>query len=63
VAVRRDTGEKLTMKNENAASQLKSLLDKIQSNLFDRLGFFLKLFFFIDKNLTHILINVNECNI
>ena len=63
MAVRRDTGEKLTMKNENAASQLKSLLDKIQSNLFDRLGFFLKLFFFIDKNLTHILINVNECNI
>ena len=36
VAVRRDTGEKLTMKNEKAASQLKSLLDKIQTNLFDR---------------------------
>ena len=36
VVVRRDTGEKLTLKNDNAASQIKDLLEKIQTNLFER---------------------------
>ena len=36
VVVRRDIGEKLTLKNENVAQQMKDLLQKIQSNLFDR---------------------------
>ncbi|CAC5405711.1 EPRS [Mytilus coruscus] len=36
VAVRRDTGEKVTMKNDNAVSQLKTLLDKIQENLYSK---------------------------
>ncbi|XP_063428728.1 bifunctional glutamate/proline--tRNA ligase-like isoform X1 [Mytilus trossulus] len=36
VTVRRDTGEKVTMKNDNAVSQLKTLLDKIQENLYSK---------------------------
>ena len=36
MVVRRDTGEKLTLKNDNAASQIKDLLEKIQTNLFER---------------------------
>lgn len=36
VAVRRDTGEKITIKIENAVTELKDLLNKIQKNLFDK---------------------------
>lgn len=36
VAVRRDTGEKITIPRENAVKQLTALLDKIQQNLFAR---------------------------
>ncbi|KAL5008454.1 hypothetical protein ScPMuIL_014035 [Solemya velum] len=36
VAVRRDTGEKLTMKNEGCSEKIKELLDKIQTNLFEK---------------------------
>lgn len=35
VAVRRDTGEKITIKIENAVKELADLLEKIQKNLFD----------------------------
>ncbi|XP_053239101.1 bifunctional glutamate/proline--tRNA ligase isoform X8 [Podarcis raffonei] len=36
VAVRRDTGEKLTFAENEAVDQLRRVLDKIQTNLFDR---------------------------
>ncbi|XP_033000648.1 bifunctional glutamate/proline--tRNA ligase isoform X6 [Lacerta agilis] len=36
VAVRRDTGEKLTFAEKEAVDQLRCVLDKIQTNLFDR---------------------------
>lgn len=36
VAVRRDTGEKVTIKIENAVTELRNLLEKIQKNLFDK---------------------------
>lgn len=36
VAVRRDTGEKVEIKRDNAVQQLKALLDKIQSSLYQK---------------------------
>jgi len=36
VAVRRDTGEKLTLKKEGCVEELTQLLETIQSNMFDR---------------------------
>jgi prolyl-tRNA synthetase len=36
VVVRRDTGEKLTLKNENILQQIKDLLEKMQQSLFDK---------------------------
>ncbi|GLV40122.1 Glutamyl-prolyl-tRNA synthetase [Carabus blaptoides fortunei] len=36
VAVRRDTGDKITMKRENAVAELKDLLETIQKNLYDK---------------------------
>lgn len=37
VAVRRDTAEKLTLKNQNIGQQLKDLLKNIQNSLFNKL--------------------------
>lgn len=36
VAVRRDTGEKITIKRGNAAKELATLLQAIQKNLYDK---------------------------
>ena len=36
VAVRRDTGEKLTLKNENIVQQLTDLLDKIHTDMYNK---------------------------
>ena len=36
VVVRRDTGEKLTMKNDNVVKQLSDMLDTIQAGLYKR---------------------------
>lgn len=36
VAVRRDTGDKITIKRENAVAELKALLETIQKNLYDK---------------------------
>lgn len=36
VAVRRDTGEKITMKRETAQKELKNLLETIQENLYNK---------------------------
>ncbi|XP_052767806.1 bifunctional glutamate/proline--tRNA ligase-like [Mya arenaria] len=36
VIVRRDTGEKLTMKNDNLVQQVKDLLETIQKDMFDK---------------------------
>ena len=36
VVVRRDTGEKITLKNENILQQIKDLLEKMQNSLFDK---------------------------
>lgn len=36
VAVRRDTAEKLTLKNQNIGQQLKDLLKNIQDSLFNK---------------------------
>ncbi|XP_053376330.1 bifunctional glutamate/proline--tRNA ligase-like [Mercenaria mercenaria] len=36
VVVRRDTGEKLTLKNENIVQQIKDLLENIQTSLFNK---------------------------
>lgn len=36
VAVRRDTGEKITIQRENATEKLTALLEEIQQNLYAR---------------------------
>lgn len=36
VAVRRDTGEKITIARQDAAQKLNALLDEIQQNLYSR---------------------------
>lgn len=36
VAVRRDTAEKLTLKNQNMAKQIQDLLKNIQESLFNK---------------------------
>lgn len=51
VAVRRDTGEKLTFAENEAVDQLRRVLDKIQTNLFDRLSLGEAVF-----KLTHLLL-------
>ena len=36
VIVRRDTGEKLTVKNDGIVKQVKDLLDQVQADMFKR---------------------------
>lgn len=45
VIVRRDNGEKLTMKNDNIVQQLSKLLNEVQASMFERLVDSLTLFY------------------
>lgn len=49
VAVRRDTGEKLTFAEDEAVDQLKRILEEIHNNLYNRLDLEQAIFYYYYK--------------
>lgn len=50
VAVRRDTGEKLTLAENEAVDQLRRILEEIHTNIYNRFKFEKILFSFMTSN-------------